>query len=134
MSTSARKRLMRDLLSLQNDPPEGVSAAPLEDDILVWEAVIFGPDDTPLEGGTFNLIFKFSEEYPNKTPDVQFTTKIFLSNVYNDGKICLDILQNQWSPANDISAVLRSIQSFLCDPNPDSPANGEAAQLFVTNR
>jgi hypothetical protein len=30
--------------------------------------------------------------------------------VYNDGQICLDILQNQWSPIYDISAVLTSIQ------------------------
>jgi hypothetical protein len=32
---------------------------------------------------------------------------------------CLaDILQNQWSPIYDVSAILTSIQSLLCDPNP----------------
>ena len=31
---------------LQEDPPEGVSAAPTEDNIMMWHAVIFGPDDT----------------------------------------------------------------------------------------
>jgi ubiquitin-protein ligase len=30
--------------------------------------------------------------------------------VYNDGGICLDILQNKWSPAYDVAAVLTSIQ------------------------
>lgn len=54
--------------------------------------------------------------------------------VYNDGQICLDILQNQWSPIYDISAILTSIQSLLCDPNPNSPANSEAARLFQENR
>ena len=43
--------------------------------------------------------------------------------VYNDGGICLDILQNQWSPIYDICSILTSIQSLLCDPNPNSPAN-----------
>jgi len=39
-------------------------------------------------------------------------------------------LQNQWSPIYDVAAVLTSIQSLLCDPNPNSPANSEAATLF----
>ena len=30
--------------------------------------------------------------------------------VYNDGAICLDILQNQWSPIYDVAAILTSIQ------------------------
>jgi hypothetical protein len=56
------------------------------------------------------------------------------SAVYRDGKICLDILQNQWTPIYDVSAVLTSIQSLLSDPNPNSPANSEAAQLYTENR
>ena len=42
MSTSARRRLVRDLKKLQTDPPSGVNAAPLESNLLVWQAVIFG--------------------------------------------------------------------------------------------
>lgn len=30
--------------------------------------------------------------------------------VYADGSICLDILQNQWSPIYDVAAILTSIQ------------------------
>ena len=33
------------------------------------------------------------------------------SAVYADGGICLDILQNQWSPIYDVSAILTSIQA-----------------------
>ena len=50
------------------------------------------------------------------------------------GQICLDILGNQWSPIYDVAAILTSIQSLLCDPNPDSPANSEAAKLYRENR
>ncbi len=33
----------------------------------------------------------------------------------------------------DICAVLTSIRSLLSDPNPDSPANQQAAQMFANN-
>jgi len=34
----------------------------------------------------------------------------------------------------DVVALLTSIRSLLSDPNPESPANQEAAKMFVNNR
>ena len=34
----------------------------------------------------------------------------------------------------DVVLVLKSIQSLLDSPNPDSPANPEAADLYLHNR
>merc|ERR1719461_2431189 len=134
MSTPSKRRLMRDFRRLQNDPPHGISASPLQDNIMQWDAVIFGPDDSPWEGGTFKLSLAFTEDYPNKAPKVKFITKMFHPNIYANGAICLDILQHNWSPIYDISAILTSIQSLLTDPNPNSPANVEAAKLYQENR
>ncbi|KAA8548004.1 hypothetical protein F0562_004433 [Nyssa sinensis] len=134
MSTPARKRLMRDFKRLQHDPPAGISGAPYDNNIMLWNAVIFGPDDSPWDGGTFKLTLQFMEEYPNKPPIVRFISRMFHPNIYADGSICLDILQNQWSPIYDVAAILTSIQSLLCDPNPNSPANSEAARLFSENK
>ncbi|KAF1759326.1 hypothetical protein GCK72_015791 [Caenorhabditis remanei] len=143
MTTPSRRRLMRDFKKLQyeklidflqEDPPAGVSGAPTEDNILAWEAIIFGPQETPFEDGTFKLSLEFSEEYPNKPPIVKFISKMFHPNVYADGSICLDILQNRWSPTYDVAAILTSIQSLLDEPNPNSPANSLAAQLYQENR
>ncbi|KAI4343847.1 hypothetical protein L6164_011148 [Bauhinia variegata] len=134
MSTPARKRLMRDFKRLQLDPPAGISGAPQDNNIMLWNAVIFGPDDTPWDGGTFKLTLQITEDYPNKPPNVRFVSRMFHPNIYADGSICLDILQNQWSPIYDVAAILTSIQSLLCDPNPNSPANSEAARLFSENK
>ncbi|KAJ1880004.1 Ubiquitin-conjugating enzyme E2 2 [Coemansia sp. RSA 486] len=128
MSTPCRRRLMRDFKKLQTDPPQGISGAPCPDNIMLWNAVIFGPD------GTFKLVLNFDETYPNKPPTVRFASKIFHPNVYANGELCLDILQNRWSPTYDVAAILTSIQSLLHDPNPNSPANAEAANLYRENR
>lgn len=117
---------------------------------MIWNAVIFGPcqfsisvynypsltlltADTPFEDGTFKLLLTFDESYPNKPPTVKFLSRMFHPNVYNNGELCLDILQNRWSPTYDVAAILTSIQSLLHDPNPNSPANAEAAQLYRDN-
>ncbi|GAB7337836.1 hypothetical protein MBLNU457_4236t1 [Dothideomycetes sp. NU457] len=134
MSTSARRRLMRDFKRMQTDPPAGVSASPVADNVMTWNAVIIGPSDTPFEDGTFRLVMTFEEQYPNKPPGVRFISQMFHPNVYATGELCLDILQNRWSPTYDVAAILTSIQSLLNDPNTSSPANVEASNLYKDNR
>jgi ubiquitin-conjugating enzyme E2 A len=63
-----------------------------QNNIMQWESVIFGPDDTEWEGGVFGLNIEYTDEYPTKPPKVSFTTKLFHPNIYNSGEICLDIL------------------------------------------
>ena len=77
----AKKRLMRDFKQMLKEKTDGVSAAPVDANIFQWQAVMFGPGDTPWEGGTFHLLMDFTEEYPNKPPSVKFVTKMFHPNV-----------------------------------------------------
>lgn len=51
---------MRDFKKLNSDPPPGVNASPNSDNVLKWNAIIFGPTDTVWEGGTFSLTLEFS--------------------------------------------------------------------------
>ena len=79
-------------------------------------AVIIGPAETAFEDGTFRLVMHFEEQYPNKPPGVKFISQMFHPNVYGTGELCLDILQNRWSPTYDVAAVLTSIQRYLPHP------------------
>ena len=42
------------------------------------------------------LRMTFGEQYP-KPPRVRFTSEVFHPNVYSDGTLCMDIIQDQWS-------------------------------------
>ena len=132
----AKKRLLTDFKRInqsQDNEDEGVLATPHEDDIMIWDCIIFGPENSVWENGVFKLEMKFTEEYPNKPPHVLMKTKVFHPNFYVNGEICIDILKDQWSPIYDIKSILTSIQSLLTDPNPLSPANVEAAKLYNDN-
>jgi ubiquitin-conjugating enzyme E2 A len=102
---------------------------------MYWIAVISGPKDTPWEKGLFKILLEFSEDYPNRPPKITFCNfNIFHPNVYLDGKLCFDLLDKRWSPLYDVSSILTSIQNLLYDPNPNSPANLRAAEMFINNR
>ncbi len=130
----AQKRIQKELLDLQKDPPANFSAGPTENDQFHWQATIVGPDDSPYAGGVFFLNIHFPTDYPFKPPKINFTTKIYHPNFITNGSICLDILKVEWSPAWKISKVLLSILSLLKDANPDNPLVPEIAQLYKTNK
>lgn len=90
-----------------------LTSNPTADIKTLRNAVIIGPADTPFEDGTFRLVMHFEEQYPNKPPAVKFISQMFHPNVYATGELCLDILQNRWSPTYDVAAVLTSIQRYM---------------------
>ncbi|GJU64852.1 ubiquitin-conjugating enzyme E2 2-like protein [Tanacetum coccineum] len=103
--------LMSEFKRLKNNLRAGISAAPENNNIMAWNAVISGPDGTPGDGsGTFKMALNFSEDYPNKPPVMRFVSPMFHPNT--DGSICFDILQNQWKPVYDVAAILISVQDF----------------------
>jgi ubiquitin-conjugating enzyme E2 D len=131
----ALRRLQRELTEIQNDPPANCTAGPTsEADFFTWEAMIFGPSDSPFSGGVFKLSIRFPTDYPFKPPIITFRTKIYHPNINAAGGICLDILKGQWSPALSISKVLLSILSLLTDANPADPLVPEIAHIYKTDR
>ena len=128
------KRLNKELLEIQKEPPVNCSAGIIEDDIHNWEATIIGPEKTPYESGIFKLSIIFPDNYPFKPPKVKFDTRIFHPNINKHGSICLDILNKNWSPALTVAKLLLSISSLLSDPNPDDPLVPSIATQYMEKR
>jgi ubiquitin-conjugating enzyme E2 D/E len=132
---ASTKRIIRELADLRKDPPLNCSAGPInEEDMFVWEGIIFGPDDSPYTGGVFKVNIQFPVDYPFKPPRVTFVTKIYHPNINAAGFICLDILKQNWSPALTVSKVLLSVLSMLTDPNPKDPLMPDIAHQYTTDR
>lgn len=92
-------------------------------------------EDSPYEGGKFNLDLDMPPEYPFKHPSVKFLTKTYHPNIQQKtGEICEEILKGVWSPQLKISEVLAIIRQMLSEPNISSPLDETIAQQYSTDR
>lgn len=115
---------------LVSDPVPGISAQPHDDNLRYFDVMIDGPSQSPYEGGRFKLELFLPEDYPMEAPKIRFLTKIYHPNIDRLGRICLDVLKNNWSPALQIRTILLSIQALLGAPNPDDPLANDVAQSW----
>jgi len=130
----ALKRINRELQDISKDPPANCSAGALGEDFFHWQATLMGPRDTPYEGGVFFLDVQFPKDYPTKPPAITFKTPVWHPNIDSDGRVGLEILDENWTPALTLSKVLLSITSLLCDPDPRGALNLEAVLEYLRAR
>ena len=109
-----------------------------EQDMFHWTGILYGPVDTPYDGGKFKLDIVIPEAYPNKPPIIKFINKVFHPNIDLSGQICLNILRSppngDWKPSINLPKTVLSIHSLLSDPNPNDPLNGEAGHMYTEFR
>ncbi|KAB2103662.1 hypothetical protein AG0111_0g8372 [Alternaria gaisen] len=128
------KRIIKETERLVNEPVQGISATPHDDNLRYFDVTIDGPSQSPYEGGVFKLELFLPDDYPMTPPKVRFLTKIYHPNIDRLGRICLDVLKSNWSPALQIRTVLLSIQALLGAPNPDDPLANDVAQAWKENQ
>ncbi|KAB5538832.1 hypothetical protein DKX38_016365 [Salix brachista] len=150
MATSqASLLLQKQLRDLCKNPVDGFSAGLVDEtNVFEWSVTIIGPPDTlyyswisfyevylkilvmaDCEGGFFNAIMSFPQNYPISPPTVRFTSEVWHPNVYADGKVCISILHppgddpngyelatERWSPVHtSCKEDMRSILEFVLD-------------------
>ena len=140
---NSAKKLLKEFKHLKENPSEEFSVCPSENNIFIWNAIIFGPKGSLFEDGAFKLLITFDAEYPYRPPAVGFTSEMFHPNVkYNSfnafdteyvNYLHLDILQKNWSPAYHMSFILTSIWDILREPELESPVNKIAADMYRYN-
>ena len=131
----ALKRIEKELKKFNEEEPEGLTAGPPDDsDMFKWDASLTGPENSPFEGGIFNLSIEFPKDYPFKPPKVEFITKVYHPNVKSTGTICLDILKDAWSPDISVSQILIAIQNLLINPNIDHPLEPDIAKQYKEDK
>jgi len=125
----------------RKDHPFGFFARPASNsdnttNLMKWDCGVPGKKGTDWEDGIYKVTMEFTEDYPSKPPKCKFTPPLFHPNVYPSGRICLSIINEDegWRPAITIKQMLLGIQDLLDTPNPNSPAQTEAYQLFVRDR
>lgn len=117
-------RIKRDLTEFFALKLSTIHVVPEEENLSRVHALIEGPNDTPYDSGFFYFTIQFPMDYPIRPPKVRLMTTgrgtvAFNPNLYMNGYVCLSILNTwsgpQWSPVMNLTSVLLSIQSLMCE-------------------
>ncbi|KAF6778656.1 hypothetical protein AHF37_02182 [Paragonimus kellicotti] len=132
---SRARRLAQEIVTLSTSLPlseqSSVFVRTDENHVCMLKALITGPPDTPYENGCFEFDICLPIQYPTSPPMFRLKTTgnntvRFNPNLYEDGTVCLSILntwpgspEERWdSKTSSLLQVLVSIQSLILVSEP----------------
>ncbi|PWN51110.1 hypothetical protein IE53DRAFT_368346 [Violaceomyces palustris] len=135
MSEARLRRVNKEIADCQNDKASGILIALVDDSPFHLVGTFPGPENSPYEGGNFDVDIVVPDGYPFQPIKMKFITKVYHPNVSSQsGAICLDILKDQWTPILTLKSTLMSLRSLLCSPEPNDPQDAEVAKHYLSDR
>lgn len=138
LQSRAALLLQRELYKIEHSVsnPWGISIDLYRNNLFQWICSIEGLQGSVFEGGTFQVMIQFSQEYDEIQPDVCFTTIPFHPNInLITGKPCIDYLDdsNQWECGYSIVSLLLQLQVLLEFPVLENSVNLAAQDLYMNS-
>ena len=85
------------------------------ENLFLWRTTIFGPKNTPYEGGIFTILILFPSDYPKHGPEFRFKNKIYhLCVDPKNGHICFAAI-NSWRSIGKVNGQIYNVKRALID-------------------
>ena len=92
------------------------------------EGLIKAPENSPYKNGIFNFVIKFHYEHPKVGPELIIKTKIFHTEVRQDGHCCIKFL-NEWKENYNLYLIIIGLYEFFLSNNVHGYSN-EATKIY----
>ncbi|KAI9388902.1 hypothetical protein POPTR_009G136000v4 [Populus trichocarpa] len=121
------KKVQQDWNILQNNLPDEIYVRVYEDRMDLLRAAIVGAYGTPYQDGLFFFDFHLPPEYPDVPPSAHYHSGGWRinPNLYEEGKVCLSLLNTWtgrgnevWHSSSSILQVLVSLQGLVLNSKP----------------
>eukprot|EP00471_Norrisiella_sphaerica_P012857 CAMPEP_0184502956 /NCGR_PEP_ID=MMETSP0113_2-20130426/51588_1 /TAXON_ID=91329 /ORGANISM="Norrisiella sphaerica, Strain BC52" /LENGTH=150 /DNA_ID=CAMNT_0026892331 /DNA_START=56 /DNA_END=508 /DNA_ORIENTATION=+ len=129
----ATKKLLAEFAKFQETESEEYEVSNPQDDgnVFKWEVMIFGPPDSPYDGGMFFVKMEFPDTYPEHPPKkVAMQTKIYHPNIDFKGEICFQGLKDNWNNKMNVKTVIDYLLKLIKNPDYHEAINSEVAEVM----
>lgn len=126
------QEVARQVRAVQKARLHGVQLVEFDvDDPMKVNIALMGASDTPFQGRQLFMSLKFPNSYPERPPVITFQHPLYHPNIYtHSNALCWSDDDNTGSTYN-LEGIIGMVNTLMAKPNPASPANREAAQLYM---
>jgi ubiquitin-conjugating enzyme E2 J2 len=126
------RRLQKELKEVRRHPPQHITAAPDDGNLLLWYYVIAGPAGTVYAGGHYMGTIRFPPDYPFAPPTIMMRTPS--GRFKPETRLCLSISDfhpKEWNPVWGVGTILMGLLSFMLE---DTQTHGSMVTTDAVKR